>query len=128
MNSSFKKSQFINISISLVSAYFLMTYFRIAPNGMLWILISYIVYRILKSTYIKFDREDICLLIFSFLFGCSIVLGYHIVTNFDTYNGTKDVNYITAYSFIDLFALFFLTICVFPGLKMINKIVLINIK
>ena len=100
-----------------------MTYFRIAPNGMLWILISYIVYRTLKSTYIKFDREDICLLIFSFLFGCSIVLGYHIVTNFDTYNGTKDVNYITAYSFIDLFALFFLTICVFPGLKMINKIV-----
>ena len=109
----------IDIGISLVCATFLMKYLRIAPNGMLWILLSYIIYKAISVVEFKLNRENICLLVFSFLFGCSIVLGYHIITNFDTYNGTKDVNYILPYSFIDIIALGFLTFGIWSVLKKI---------
>lgn len=117
MKTKEKTNTLICIGLSVIFSGFFIEYLRIAPNGMLWILISYITYKAVSAVKFTLNRENICLLIFSFLFGCSIVLGYHIITNFDTYNGTKDVNYILPYSFKDIIAFGFLSFGIWSVLK-----------
>lgn len=105
------KTQIFFLIMSLLCGSYFVEYMRIPNNGFIWFAVCTVIYFLFakqKKSQNRFEKYGF--FIFSLIFSIFLVLGYHIRTNFDLYEGLKDVNYRTAYSVNDIFALFFLTV------------------
>lgn len=90
------------------SRYFL-EYMRIPFYGFTWILFGCMLFYLFVHIRPCQDIQKRNWLIFySVVFSAGMITGYHIKTNFNLYNGTRLENYITEYSFKDLWVFFIL--------------------
>ena len=90
------------------SRYYL-EYMRIPFYGFTWILFGCMLFYLFVHIRPCQDIQKRNWLIFySVVFSAGMITGYHIKTNFNLYNGTRLENYITEYSFKDLWVFFIL--------------------
>lgn len=105
------KTHIFFLIISLLCGSYFVEYMRIPHNGFIWFAVCIVIYLLfIRQKKSQTLLEKYGFFAFSFIFSVFLVLGYHIKTNFELYEGLMDSNYRTPYSINDLFALFFLTI------------------
>lgn len=111
---SIQSKQVLVITLSAISNFFLCLYLQFEPRvvfGVAFFLLTLKATMFLKGTSFQ-KRELIAIGLFAFLFGLSLILGFHITITGSTYDGSAFENYISPYSIIDFVALVF----IFPSL------------
>ena len=97
-------------AFAVVSGWFFSRYLNIAADHLAWLVLTVLevmAFRSLCKSPLRGKMANTLIGFFSFLFAASLILGEHIVVA-DPYYGLSDVNYISAYSAADLFALLFI--------------------
>ena len=98
------------MAFSFLASGYILKYMRLPEKGILWILISGILYYAIKQYKIYTKRVEAgIILLFSILFSITNVCGAHIVTNGNLYFGLLTENYILPFNYNDLFGTIILT-------------------
>ena len=104
----------VTFALCAVSSWFFSRYMNIEPAHLVWMVslaLMFVAARCVRTAPSAGRLANVVLGVFSALFTLSLILGEHLVIG-DQYSGLADVNYVSAYGWVDVLAF----ACIAPGL------------